>query len=67
MGVLEWAFDVVVFAVFYEVGAGLFEPEGYFFFLADVAEFHHPVEVAGAGLVAGFVACYYLFHPLAYV
>ena len=67
MGVLEGTFDVVVFAVFDEVGAGLFEPEGYFFFLADAAEFHYPVEVAGAGFVAGFAACYYLFHPLAYV
>ena len=63
LGVLEGAFDVIVFAVFYEVGADLFEPEGYFFFLADAAEFHYPVEVAGEG----FAACYYLFHPLTYV
>ena len=67
LGVLEGAFDVVVFAVFDEVGAGLFEPGGYLFFFADAAEFHLPVEVAGAGLVAGFAACYYLFYPLAYV
>ena len=64
---LEGAFDVVVFAVFDEYSAGLFKPEGYFFFLEDVAELHLPVEVAGAGLVAGFVACYCLFHPLTYV
>ncbi|MPM57995.1 hypothetical protein SDC9_104824 [bioreactor metagenome] len=64
---LEGAFDVVVFAVSYEVGANLFEPEGYFFFLADAAEFHHPVKIAGSCFVAGIAACYYLFHPLTYV
>ncbi len=64
---LEGAFDVVVFTVFDEVGAGLFEPEGYLFFLADAAEFHYPVEVAWTGFVAGFAARYYLSHPLAYV
>ena len=67
LGSVGGGFDFVVFAVFNEVGAGLFEPEGYFFFLADVTEFHHPVEVAGAGFVAGFATCYYFFHPLAYV
>ncbi len=64
---LEGAFDVVVFAVFNEVGAGLFEPGGYLFFFAYAAEFHLLVEVAGADFIAGFATCYYLFYPLAYV
>ena len=64
---LEGTFDVVVFAVFNEVGAGLFEPGGYLFFFAYAAEFHLLVEVAGADFIAGFATCYYLFYPLAYV
>lgn len=67
LGVLEGAFDVVVFAVFNEVGAGLFEPGGYLFFFAYAAEFHYLVEVAGADFIARLAACYYLFHPLTYV
>jgi len=66
LGVLEGAFDVVVFAVFNEVGAGLFEPGGYLFFFAYAAEFHHPIEIVEVGFVAGIAACYYLFYPLAY-